>query len=236
MRITTCVCVGLLMTCLVGCSASDKHGPSNGASYQPQIDPANFKSSVDHPYFPLVPGTVFRYVERDGGERTEIETTVTSDTKVVMGVTCTVVHDVESRGGRVIEDTYDWYAQDKDGTVWYFGEATREFRRDGSSSTAGSWEAGVNGAMPGIIMPANVKPGEPYRQEYFKGHAEDMGQVVAVSESVTVPAGSYKDCVKTKDWSMLERGTEHKWYARGVGFVRSLSGDEVAELVSISRR
>jgi hypothetical protein len=147
------------------------------------------------------------------------------------------VHDVESREGRVVEDTYDWYAQDKDGTVWYFGEATNEIHRDGSTSTGGSWEAGVNGALPGIIMPAHPKPGEPYRQEYAKGHAEDMGQVVAVGESVQVKAGSYKDCVKTKDWSMIERGSENKWYARGVGFVRSLSsGGEVAELVSVTHR
>jgi hypothetical protein len=232
MRFTTLVCSALLLMCVVGCNASSK--PST--SYQPKIDAPNFKSKVDNPYFPLVPGTVFRYIERDGDEQNMIETTVTSETKTVMGVPCTVVHDVESRDGRVIEDTYDWYAQDKDGTVWYFGEATKEFHRDGTSSSAGSWEAGVNGALPGIIMPGNPKPGDPYRQEYAKGHAEDMGQVVAVNESVKVPAGSYNDCVCTKDWSMIERGSERKWYARGIGFVRSESnGGEVAELISISR-
>jgi hypothetical protein len=225
----------LLMTCLFGCSTTTTTSQPT-TSYQPHIDSANFKSQVDHPYFPLVPGTVFRYVERDGDETSEIETTVTNDTKVVMGVKCTVVHDVESHDGRVAEDTYDYYAQDKEGTVWYFGEATKEVHRDGSTSTSGSWEAGVNGAMPGIIMPANPKPGEPYRQEYLKGHAEDMGQVVATGETVTVKAGAYNDCVKTKDWSMIERGDEYKWYARGVGFVRSMSsGGEVAELVSVSR-
>jgi len=233
MRFTTLACAALLLVTCYGCSATNKPA----TSYQPHIDAANFKSRVDHPYFPLDPGTVFRYAERDGDEQSEIETTVTTETKVVMGVTCSVVHDVESRDGRVVEDTYDWYAQDKDGTVWYFGEATREIHRDGSVSTSGSWEAGVNGALPGIIMPANPKPGEPYRQEYAQGHAEDMGQVIAVGESVTVKAGSYNDCVKTKDWSAIERGHEFKWYARGVGFVRSLSsGGEVAELVSITHR
>src|SRR3954462_11143391 len=116
MRFPTPLCVALFLVMCCGCHSSATTSQPN-PSYQPHIEPANFKSKVDHPYFPLVPGTVFRYVERDGDEQSEIETTVTNETKVVMGVTCSVVHDVESRDGRVVEDTYDWYAQDKDGTV-----------------------------------------------------------------------------------------------------------------------
>ena len=203
--------------------------------YEPKIDPANFQTKVDHPYFPLVPGTVFHYIEKAGGETSENDVTVTHDTKTIMGVKCVVVHDVLSQKGRVTEDTYDWYAQDKQGNVWYFGEATKEFKEGGAVDTAGSWEAGVNG-QPGMIMPANPKPGEPYRQEYSPNNAEDMGQIVAVGETVTVPAGTFKGCVKTKDWSLLESGSENKWYAKGVGVVQAKSTvGEFATLISIKR-
>ena len=154
-----------------------------------------------------------------------------------MGVKCVVVHDTVTVGGKVLEETFDWYAQDKQGAVWYFGEATKEFKSGGRVSTEGSWEAGVKGAQPGIAMPAHPKAGEPYRQEFLSGVAEDMGQVVAVGETVTVPAGTYKDCVKTKDWSMLESGHEHKWYAKGVGVVRTESSSgEVATLISVAKK
>lgn len=204
--------------------------------YQPRIDPENFlPGKVDHPFFPLVPGTVLKYVEKSGNETSENEVTVTSETKTIMGVKCIVVRDTVTEKGRLKEDTYDWYAQDKEGTVWYFGEATKEYKAGGAVVTKGSWEAGVNG-QPGIIMPAAPKPGKPYRQEYSPKNAEDMGQVVAVNESVTVPAGTFAGCVKTKDWSLLESGSENKWYAKGVGVVQTKStGGEVATLVSIKR-
>ena len=203
--------------------------------YNPAIDPANFQSTVDNPYFPLVPGTVWKYVEKAGGVTSENEVTVTHDTKMIMGVKCVVVHDVVKEKGRLKEDTRDWYAQDKQGKVWYFGEATREFKEGGAVETKGSWEGGVNG-QPGIIMQADLTPGKPYRQEYSPNNAEDMGQIVAVNESVTVPAGSFKDCVKTKDWSMLESGNEYKWYAKGVGVVQAeTSKGELETLVSIKR-
>jgi hypothetical protein len=203
--------------------------------YKAAIDPANFKSKVDNPYFPLEPGTVWKYVEKAGGETMENEVTVTHNTKMIMGVKCVVVHDVVTQKGRIKEDTYDWYAQDKQGTVWYFGEATKEFKEGGALDTKGSWEGGVNG-QPGIIMPAHPAPGEPYRQEYSPNNAEDMGQVVAVNETITVPAGTFKDCVKTKDWSMLEPGNEYKWYAKGVGVVQAkTTKGELETLVSIKR-
>src|SRR5262249_53856427 len=151
------------------------------------------------------------------------EVEVLSDTKTILGVTCAVVHDVVKDGDQVLEDTYDWYAQDLAGNVWYFGEDTKEYSPKGHVSTEGSWEAGVGKAQPGIFMPANPTPGPPYRQESSPGHAEDMGQVVATNQSVRVPAGAYAGCVRTKDWSLLEAGHDFKWYAKGVGLVRSES-------------
>lgn len=206
------------------------------ADYHPKIDPANFQAMVDNPYYPLVPGTTYKYIEKALGETSENEITVTHETKVVMGVPCVVVHDVVVKNGVVAEDTYDWLAQDKQGTVWYFGEATEEISPGGIVSTLGSWEAGIDGAQPGILMPAHPTPGEPYRQEYGLGIAEDMGQIAALGETVTVPAGTFKDCVRTLEWSLLEPGSEKKWYAKGVGVVREESTiGEVATLISITR-
>ena len=232
--------VGILASSLVlaatGAVAKDKKVGVQNGGYRPAIDPANFTHVVNNPYFPLVPGTTFTFTEKEGSETRENKVTVTHDTKVVMGVKCAVVHDTVTVDGKLKEDTFDWYAQDKQGTVWYFGEATREFKAGERVSTAGSWEAGVNG-QPGIIMPAQPKPGQPYRQEYSPGNAEDMGQVVAVGETVTVPKGTFKDCVKTKDWSLLESGHENKWYAKGVGLVRAKSSSgEVATLISVTRK
>jgi hypothetical protein len=203
--------------------------------YKPHIDPADFQATVDNPYLPLVPGTTLKYVEKAGDETKENEITVTHETKMVMGVKCVVVHDKVMKDGVLKEDTYDWYAQHKDGTVWYFGEDTKEFKSGDRVSTKGSWEAGIKGCQPGIIMPGHPKPGEPYRQEYGRGIAEDMGQVVATDETVTAPAGTFKDCVKTKDWSLLESGHEFKWYAKGVGVVKETDTDGVvATLISIT--
>ena len=207
-----------------------------GEPYKPTIDPGNFQTTVDNPYFPLVPGTTLKYEEKAGGQTSDNEVTVTADTKEIMGIKCVVVHDVVTAEGALKEDTYDWYAQDKQGNVWYFGEATKEFKAGGRVSHKGSWEAGVMGAQPGIIMPGEAKPGKAYRQEYSPHNAEDMGQVVAANESATVPAGTFSGCVKTKDWSLLESGSEYKWYAKGVGVVRmQTTGGEMATLISIKR-
>lgn len=204
--------------------------------YHPKIDPSNFSNVVNNPYFPLVPGTTRIFREKDGGDTLESTVTVTHDTKVIMGVKCVVVHDVVTEEGELEEDTYDWYAQDKEGTVWYFGETTREMKGDGRVSSEGSWEAGVNG-QPGIIMPAHPVPDAPYRQEYSPGNAEDMGQVVALHESVAVPFGTFTGCVQTKEWSMLESGSEKKWYAQGIGVIRIEStGGEVMTLISVKHK
>ena len=231
MQISSFSLLALIVASGVGCEAMGL----KKAEYNPKINPADFQAKVDNPYYPLVPGTVLKYSEKTEGETLENIITVTSDTKMIMGVKCVVVHDVVMANGKVKEDTNDWLAQHKDGTVWYFGEDTKEFKAGGKVSTEGSWEGGVKGAQPGILMPANPKPGEPYRQEYGRGVAEDMGQVVELRMAVTVPYGTFEDCVKTKDWSMLEAGHEFKWYAKGIGFVRSESSSkEVSELVSFT--
>jgi hypothetical protein len=227
--------ISLIVTmaaCATGCVAMG----FKKASYDPHVEAANFQTTVDNPYNPLVPGTVFRLIETVDGKSKDNQVVVTHETKNIMGVNCVVVHDTLSENGVLIEDTYDWFAQHRDGSVWYFGEATREYKPGGGVSTEGSWEAGIDGGQPGIMMPGEPRPGEPYRQEYKYHEAEDMGQVVATGETVTVPAGSYSGCVKTKEWSLLEPGSAFKWYCKGVGLVRVEATDgEVAILQSVGK-
>jgi len=203
-------------------------------SYRPLIDPANFSSEVNHPWYPLKPGTVLVYTEKEGDEVRTRTVTVTHEIRLVVGVKCVVVRNVVmGANGQEQEETDDWFAQDKQGNVWYFGEALREFKGHGEVRTEGSWEAGNNG-QPGMIMPAHPAPGPAYRQAYLANRVEDMGQVTALNETVTVPFGTFSGCVRTKEWSMLESGTDKKWYAKGVGLVRAEStGGEVMTLVSV---
>ena len=203
-----------------------------------QVDPGNFVSTIDNPYFPLTPGTTFTYQGETDGVRTRSVTTVTSDTKVILGVTTTVVHDQAYEGKVLVEDTFDWYAQDTTGNVWYFGEDTKELDEKGNViSTEGSWEAGVNGAEPGIIMEANPKKGDKYQQEFAADVAEDMAQVIGFVDSFCVAYGCFDNVLVTKEWTPLERGVvENKYYAQGVGFLYSemvKGGDEIVELVKV---
>jgi len=217
--------------------ANNSQAVAKGGAYHPTIRPSDFQATVDNPYLPLIPGTTYKYVETQEKHVRDNEITVTKDTKLILGVPCTVVHDVVMEKGVMTEDTYDWYAQDKEGNVWYFGEDTKEYHPGNKVSTEGSWEAGVGKNQPGIIMPAHPKSGTAaYRQEYGPGHAEDMGQIVALEQTVTVPYGTFKDCVKTKEWSLLEPGHEHKWYARGIGVVREESTEkEISTLVAMTK-
>lgn len=204
-------------------------------SYHPEIVPEDFQVTVDNPYYPFVPGTTWTYLEKSGGAKSTNTITVTRDTRVIMGVTCVVVHETLTRNNRIAEEDYRWLAQHKDGTVWCFGTASRETSPGGMVSTEGSWEAGVKGAQPGIVMPGLPAPGKPYRQEFLYNVAENMGQIVATNDTATVPAGTFPGCVKTKEWSMMEAGTELKWYARNIGLVKEIatSGDSVV-LLSIT--
>jgi hypothetical protein len=212
---------GLLAACG---STGGPVGASLGASqsaatYNPQIDPANFVSVVGNPLYPLKPGTVWEYAVSKEGTSEKVVITVTRETKKILGVTTTVVHDVVTEGGKLVEDTWDWYAQDREGNVWYFGEATTK-TEGGKSSTEGSWQAGVAGARPGVIMEAHPKVGDSYRQEYAPGVAEDRADVLNLNESVTVRKGSFSGCLKTKDYSPLKPDlVENKVFCPGVGQV-----------------
>ena len=209
------------------------------AAYDPVIDPANFMTPAGtaadpNPYFPLVPGTVYTY---EGGTET-VTVTVTGEVKVILGVACIAVHDVVADAGEVIEDTWDWYAQDLDGNVWYFGEISQEFVDGELVSIDGSWKAGVDGAKPGIIMQAAPEVGDFYRQEFLLGDAEDVAQVVSVTGTAVVPAATCSgDCVVTSDFTPLEPDVaERKFYAPGVGLILEVdveTGDRV-ELVSVT--
>jgi hypothetical protein len=175
---------------------------------------------VDNPYFPLTPGTtrVYEGETEDGLER--IEVVVTHDTREILHISCIVVRDTVSLDGELVEDTFDWYAQDNDGNVWYMGEDSKEYEDGEVVSTAGSWEAGVDGAQPGIIMQANPQVGAAYRQEYYAGEAEDMAEVLSLTETASVPYGSFDALLMTKEWTPLEPGVaEQKYYAAGTGLV-----------------
>jgi hypothetical protein len=150
---------------------------------------------------------------------------VTFDTKNVMGVECVVVDDRVTEDGELTEHTYDWYAQDKKGIVWYFGEDSNEYENGRVKSTGGSWEAGKDGAKPGIIMPADPKIGKAYRQEYYKREAEDMARALKLDGSAKVPYGSFDNVLVTDEWTPLEPNiSEHKYYAPGVGNVLEVRG------------
>jgi hypothetical protein len=189
------------------------------------LDPADFRSEIDNPYWPMSPGTRWVYRETDAaGAELRVEVTVTGRTREILGIDATVVHDMVTEDGRLIEDTYDWYAQDKWGNVWYLGEDTKEYKGGKVSSTEGSWEAGVDGAQAGIILPAQPEPGLAYRQEHYAGHAEDGAEVLSVDERATVPFGSFDHVLMTRDYNRLEpKLLEHKFYARGVGPVLAMT-------------
>jgi hypothetical protein len=190
----------------------------------------------------FTPGTTFFYEGKtaDGPER--VATYVSHKTREVLGVKCTVVRDKAFLNGKLSEDTFDWYAQDKEGNVWYFGEDTKEYENGKVVSTKGSWEAGVDGAEPGIVMEANPQVGDSYRQEYYEGEAEDMAEVLSLdasglNDAVSVPYGSFGNVLMTKEWNPLEPAVlEYKYYAPGTGLIgeeQILGGTDTSELVDI---
>lgn len=202
------------------------------------FDPGNFVSQVDNRYFPLTPATTLTYrgVSKEGVEINTVE--ITRQTRTILGVRTVVVHDVVFiADGSVKEDTFDWYAQDKQGNVWYFGEDTKTYDHGTLVTTQGSWEAGKNGAKPGLIMLANPRVGDQYRQEDSPGIVEDMGKVVSLTETAAVEAGNFASCLKTTEWTPIEPGNRaHKFYAPGVGTVLELSsrqGGERVELIKV---
>ena len=212
--------------------------PGDGGNYQPEVDPANFVAEIDNPYFPMLVGSEWVYEGESDGEVERVEIIVTDESKTIMGIAATVVRDSVYVDDELVEDTYDWFAQDRDGNVWYLGEDSTEYEDGEAVSTEGSWEAGVDGALPGIVMPAEPAVGDAFRQEYYAGEAEDMFEITEVGGSSEVPAGSFADVVTTQDWNPLEPEViEEKQYAPEVGKLREekvAGGTEVSELVEFS--
>jgi hypothetical protein len=211
---------------------------ASSTDYHPVLDPANFVAVIDNPYFPLPVGRTLVYQGVKDGQ-TQIDTvTVTDQTRVIEGITATAVSDISTHGDAILEKTTDWYAQDKPGNVWYLGEDTVAYLPNGKTDTSGSWLAGVRGAEPGIIMEANPRIPDAYRQEFLPGVAEDTAWVVEVGGTVTVPYGKLRNTLTTIEATRVEPGLyDQKIYAAGIGIVleQSLTGPtETAELVSVA--
>jgi hypothetical protein len=206
-----------------------------------QLAPADFTTRIDNPYWPMRPGSRWVYRETDQeGARQRVVVTVMRRTKMIAnGIRARVVRDVVTEDGKPVEKTNDWYAQDKTGNIWYLGEATTEYENGKPTSTEGSFEAGVDGARAGIIMPANPRPGMAYREEFYKGHAEDKARIVSLREQAEVPFGHFKRVLMTRNTNPLEPKTlEFKFYARGVGPVLAIGvsgGSDREELVRFRR-
>ena len=219
-------------------SASASSLASINGPYSPSIDPANFVARVDNQLWPLEPGTGFHYDGMRGKIPQTDDELVTPQTKRILGVRCTVVRDTVSEHGRPIERTLDFYAQDKQGNVWYLGEDSFELEHGRFVKASDSWRSGVNGAKPGIIMPAHPRPGDSYRQEYYPpGEALDQARVLGYRGPVKVPLGTFRRSLVTSEFSPLEPQTEEKYYVRGVGEIleRVVKGHhEEFRLVSVT--
>ena len=203
--------------------------------WNPTIDPANFTSTVDNQYFPLPDGRILSYrgETKDGTETLEIE--VTSRHKTIMGVRTTEMIERHRLDGVIVEISENWFAQDRDGNVWYFGEFSQSYENGVPTTTEGSWEAGVGGALPGIMMKADPQTGDSYFQEFAPGVAEDQAQVKSTNETTTVLQGSHSGVVVTREWTSLESNSvEKKYYAPGIGLIMEENGRERLELVSFT--
>lgn len=212
--------------------------PASGAQLPPPA--SDFSARVDNPWLPFTPGTTFVYTGVKDGKPARDVVFVTRETKLIDGVPCVSISDRLYLGGWLAERTTDWYTQDKQGNVWYFGEATAELDRAGRvTSREGSWQSGRDGAEPGIFMPAHPRVGQSFRQEHYKGQAEDHFQVLDLHATVSVQYAKSTNALLTKEWTPLEPGViDHKLYIRGVGNVEEQTiqgGDEHLRLVSVRR-
>jgi len=223
-----------------GSAATGLEGPPQGSD-PVELDPADFSVTITNPYWPMEIGDRWIYRETDDDGRVlRVEVTVLERTSTVaLGIEARVVHDLVTEGVATVEDTYDLYAQDGAGNLWYLGEDTREYENQEVVSTAGSWEAGVDGALPGIVIPAQPTPGAEYRQEYLAGEAEDRAVVLSVDEAAEAPTGAYSDVLLTRETTPLEPDVaELKLYAPGVGpvLVLQIAGGTSREVLVESTR
>lgn len=245
-RWTGCAAVGAVVVVigagvLAGCGSGSEEAvidPGDGGEYAPVIEPSAFVADIDNPFLPLTPGSRWVYEGEEDGESERVEVLVTDERREVMGVSTVVVQDRVFQDGELVEDTADWFAQDAEGNVWYFGEDSQELEDGEVVSTEGSWEAGVDGALPGIVMLADPVVGEAYRQEYYAGEAEDMAEVAEVMAGVSVPAGDFSDVLVIREWNPLEPDVvEEKHHAPGVGVVLEVKvegGEGRVELIEHS--
>jgi hypothetical protein len=220
--------------------APSPHPTTSAPGSASAIRPENFVARVDNPWFPLLPGTRLTYKGIKDGKQTIDKVVVTGQTTVIDGVTCVAVSDQLFESGKLEERTTDWYTQDRQGNVWYFGEDTAELDAKGKvTSTEGSWQTGKDGAQAGIFMPANPTVGQSFRQEYLKGHAEDHFQVLQLNAPIQVPAVSSHAALLTKEWTPLEPDViDHKYYVRGIGTVLEVTAKgpkETNTLVSFTK-
>jgi hypothetical protein len=216
--------------------------PTSGTYAPPAIDPANFVSRVDNPYLPLTPGTtlLYRGVMKNGTTPQTDTFAITHRKRQVMGIGCTVVSDTVTSRGRPVERTFDWFAQDLQGNVWYMGEETQELKHGHFGKMIDSGPAGLNGAQPGIMMEAAPKSGDSYWQFHWPGHALDTAKVLGEGGPITVPYRSFKNTLLTQEQSPLEPGVkDQKWSVPGIGYVkeRAAAGTkEQIKLVSVTKR
>ena len=237
----------LLALAVAACGGGSREasGPPAAATTLPKgsetvrLDPGRFTTQIDNRYWPMKPGSRWLLRETDkGGDAQRVEITVTDQTKTIMGIEARVVHDkvTNAKDGSLVEDTYDWYAQDDKGNIWYLGEDTKEYENGKVATTEGSWQAGVDGAQPGILLPASPGPGMVYRQEYDGARAQDTAAVVSLHQRARVPSGLFDHVLITKEFTPLEPSLlKHDFYAFGVGPVLSLTvsgGSDREELLS----
>jgi hypothetical protein len=224
----------------VAAQAADPIKSGAGPGWPRTLHRSDFVRHVDNKWFPLKPGSKWHYRGLDGHTHMVDKVRVTPKTKMIEGVKTTIVHDVVSKHGRPTEVTRDFYAQDRHGNVWYFGEATKELDRHGNTtSTEGSFQAGKHGARPGIYIPGHPKVGVTARQEYLKGHAEDHFKVLDRNAHVMVPFVSAHHALRTREWTPLEPGIiDNKYYVAGIGSVREITvkgGVERLHLISFKK-
>jgi hypothetical protein len=226
-----------LVVLVAACGSSKSNKPENAlpqGAEAVKLDPADFATHIDNPYWPMAPGS--KWIYREGKQRVEV--TVTDKTKEIAGIEARVVHDIVTKNGETVEDTFDWYAQDKSGNVWYLGEDTKEYENGKLVSTEGSWEHGVDGAQAGILLSADPEVGMTYRQEYYKGEAEDTGEVLSLDARASVPYGSFENLLRTKDTTPLDPDlVENKFYAKDVGPILAITvsgGSDREELLRFS--
>ena len=228
-----------LAACDGGGSTSSSSSSLPKGTEPVKLDPANFTTEIDNPYWPMRPGSHWVYREVENGEAQRVDVTVTNRTKTLGGIEARVVHDRVSQNGETLEDTYDWYAQDSDGNLWYLGEDTAEYENGKLKTKEGSWAYGVDGAQAGVVVSANPRQGMEYREEYYAGHAEDAAEVLNVGSQVQVPFGRFQDAMLTRNFSTIEPTVEEmKLYAKGVGPVMELlvsGGSGRTELLSYTK-